>query len=499
MKELSHDDLLEHFSAPVFRTIGQTADRLGVECYVVGGYVRDLFLERKSVDIDIVVVGSGVDFALEVAKDMGKPHHLSVFRNFGTAQLKVRGLELEFVGARKESYNRGSRKPIVEDGTLEDDQNRRDFTINAMAVCLNAGRYAELDDPFDGMWDLRDRIIRTPLEPEVTFSDDPLRMMRCVRFATQLGFSVEEETMSALGAMKERIGIVSGERVSDELQKILKSPAPSLGFILMHESGLLSLVLPELEALSGVEKRCGRGHKDNFRHTLEVLDNVARESDNLYLRWAALLHDIGKATTKRYDERLGWTFHSHNIAGAHMVPQIFRRLHLPLGEEMKYVQKLVNLHMRPSAIADDEVTDSAVRRLMFETGEHLDDLMILCRADITSRNNEKKERFRQNFIEVQKRIVELREKDAHRTYQPPVSGEVIMKAFDIPASNTVGMIKTQIKEAIWNSRIDGDYDSAYRLMLEVARKDFGLEEKRPVSFEEAVEMDKKKHASKAES
>lgn len=485
---LSPEQLREHFSKPVFRMIQKTADRLGMECYVVGGYVRDLFLERPSKDIDVVVVGSGVEFASELAKDIKGPHHLSVFRNFGTAQLKFKGQEIEFVGARRESYSHDSRKPIVEDGTLEDDQNRRDFTINAMAVCLNEARLGELVDPFDGVADLYDRIIRTPLEPDITFSDDPLRMMRCVRFASQLGFQIEDETFEALRKMASRIRIISQERIIDELNKIMLSPAPSYGLGLMEDCGLLELVLPELHALSGVETRQGRAHKDNFLHTLEVVDNVARESDNLYLRWAALLHDVGKPSTKRFDARLGWTFHNHNFVGYKMIPGIFRRLKLPLGEPMKYVQKLVNLHMRPIVIADEEVTDSAVRRVMFEAGDDIDDLMTLCRADITSKNSERKQRFRQNFILVAEKIADLRERDRHRTFQPPVTGEIIMKVFGLSPCREVGVIKTKIKEAIWNSEIQDDYASAYQMMLSVARKDFSLEPLLEISFQEAMEM-----------
>lgn len=378
-------ELKEHFNSKIFALISETADELGLECYVVGGYVRDIFLNRPSKDIDVVVVGSGIEIAQAFGKKLGCGAHVSVFKNFGTAQVKFKDTEVEFVGARKESYSHDSRKPIVEDGTLEDDQNRRDFTINAMAVCLNKKRFGELVDPFGGMDDLKERTIRTPLDPDITFSDDPLRMMRCIRFATQLNFYIDDETFEALSRNKERIHIISKERIADELNKILLAPIPSKGFIELDRCGLLPLIFPEFSALQGVDVKNGRAHKDNFYHTLEVVDNISKHTDNLWLRWATLLHDIGKPKTKRWEPRIGWTFHNHNFIGEKMIPDIFRKMKLPMNEKMKYVQKLVGLHMRPIVIADDVVTDSAVRRLLFEAGDDIDDLMMLCEADITSK------------------------------------------------------------------------------------------------------------------
>ena len=473
--ELTADELKQRFDDKIFKQISETADELGLECYVVGGYVRDIFLQRPSKDIDVVVVGSGIAMAEALGRRLGKGAHVSVFRNFGTAQLKYRGTEVEFVGARKESYTHDSRKPIVEDGTLEDDQNRRDFTINALAVCLNSARYGELVDPFDGMDDLKERTIRTPLDPDITFSDDPLRMMRCIRFATQLNFYIDDETFESLCRNRERIGIISKERIADELNKIMLSPIPSKGFIDLDRSGLLELIFPELAALQGVETRNGRAHKDNFYHTLEVLDNISRQTDNLWLRWAALLHDIAKPVTKRWDPRAGWTFHNHNFIGEKMIPAIFRKMKLPMNEKMKYVQKLVGLHMRPIVIADEEVTDSAVRRLLFEAGDDIDDLMTLCEADITSKNSERKRRFLENFQLVRQKLKDLEERDRIRNFQPPVSGEEIMRTFGLSPCQQVGALKSAIKDAILDGIIPNEYEAARRFMLERAEK-MGLKE-----------------------
>lgn len=473
--ELTADELKHRFDDKIFKQISETADELGLECYVVGGYVRDIFLQRPSKDIDVVVVGSGIAMAEALGRRLGKGAHVSVFRNFGTAQLKYRGTEVEFVGARKESYTHDSRKPIVEDGTLEDDQNRRDFTINALAVCLNSARYGELVDPFDGMDDLKERTIRTPLNPDITFSDDPLRMMRCIRFATQLNFYIDDETFESLCRNRERIGIISKERIADELNKIMLSPIPSKGFIDLDRSGLLELIFPELAALQGVETRNGRAHKDNFYHTLEVLDNISRQTDNLWLRWAALLHDIAKPVTKRWDPRAGWTFHNHNFIGEKMIPVIFRKMKLPMNEKMKYVQKLVGLHMRPIVIADEEVTDSAVRRLLFEAGDDIDDLMTLCEADITSKNSERKRRFLENFQLVRQKLKDLEERDRIRNFQPPVSGEEIMRTFGLSPCQQVGALKSAIKDAILDGIIPNEYEAARRFMLERAEK-MGLKE-----------------------
>ena len=454
MIELTTEELKQRFSDNIFKRISETADELGLECYVVGGYVRDIFLQRPSKDIDVVVVGSGIAMAEALAKRLGRGAHLSVFKNFGTAQLKYHGTEVEFVGARKESYTHDSRKPIVEDGSLEDDQNRRDFTINALAVCLNRERYGELADPFGGMADMREKTIRTPLDPDITFSDDPLRMMRCIRFATQLNFYIDDDTFESLCRNKERISIISRERIADELNKILLSPVPSKGFIDLDRSGLLQLIFPELVALQGVETRNGRAHKDNFYHTLEVLDNISKKTGNLWLRWAALLHDIAKPATKRWEPRAGWTFHNHNF----------------IGEKMKYVQKLVGLHMRPIVIADDVVTDSAVRRLLFEAGDDIDDLMTLCEADITSKNMERKQRFLNNFQLVRQKLKDLEERDRIRNFQPPVSGEEIMKTFNLPPCRQVGALKSAIKDAILDGIIPNEYEAARAFMLQRAEK-----------------------------
>ena len=476
MVELTKEELKQYFKADIFKQISATADALGLECYAVGGYVRDIFLQRPSQDIDVVVVGSGIAMAEALGKRLGRGAHVSVFKNFGTAQVKYHGMEVEFVGARKESYTHDSRKPVVENGTLEDDQNRRDFTINALAICLNAARYGELVDPVDGIGDLKERTIRTPLDPDITFSDDPLRMMRCIRFATQLNFYIDDETFEALGRNRERIAIISRERIADELNKIILSPTPSKGFIDLDRCGLLELVFPELAALQGVETRNGRGHKDNFYHTLEVLDNISKQTNNLWLRWAALLHDIAKPQTKRWEPRIGWTFHNHNFIGAKMVPDIFRKMKLPMNEKMKYVQKLVGLHMRPIVIADEEVTDSAVRRLLFEAGDDIDDLMTLCEADITSKNRERKQRFLDNFQLVRRKLKDLEERDRIRNFQPPVSGEEIMQTFGLPPCQQVGVLKSAIKDAILDGIIPNEHDAARAFMLQRAEK-MGLKPK----------------------
>ena len=521
MKLYSDAALAKILDKDIFHQIGSVADRLGLECYVVGGYVRDIFLERPSDDIDVVVVGKphpltpspkgegehpvsvGIAVASELKKQLGRKAHLSVFRNFGTAQVKIREkateIEVEFVGARKESYSHDSRKPIVEDGTLEDDQNRRDFTINAMAICLNHSRFGQLVDPFNGIADLEDGIIATPLDPEVTFSDDPLRMMRCIRFATQLNFQIETETYEALQRMADRIEIVSGERIEVELNKIMMAPHPSTGFDYLQRSGLLQIILPELSALDIVEKRDGRAHKNNFYHTLEVLENVAKSEKSrvkseefptgqktgaegvaeanyslftfpLYLRWAALLHDIGKTKSKRWEPGTGWTFHNHNLIGARMVPAIFRRLKLPMGAEMKYVQKLVDLHMRPQVIADSEVTDSAVRRLLNDAGDDIDDLMTLCEADITSKNEVKKKMFLENFRMVREKLADLKEKDYKRLLQPVIDGNEIMEMFHLQPSREVGVLKQYLKDAVLDNRVENEREPLMQLLMEKARK-----------------------------
>ena len=470
MRDLSDAELAQLIDKDIFHHISAAADKLGLECYVVGGYVRDLFLERPSNDIDVVVVGSGIQVASELKAILGKKAHLSVFRNFGTAQVKYKNIEVEFVGARKESYSHDSRKPIVEDGTLEDDQNRRDFTINAMAVCLNKARFGELVDPFGGIDDLWDGIIRTPLDPDVTFSDDPLRMMRCVRFATQLNFFIEDETFEALERNAERIKIISGERIEEELNKIMMTATPSKGFIELYRCGLLQLILPELVALDVVDTRNGRAHKNNFYHTLEVLDNICKHTDNLWLRWSALLHDVGKAKCKRWDATVGWTFHNHNFVGAKMVPTIFRRLKLPMDSKMKYVQKQVDLHMRPIAIADEEVTDSAVRRLMNDAGDDIDDLMTLCEADITSKNAVRKQRFLDNFRIVREKLKDLKDRDYKRLLQPCVDGNEIMEMFNLKPSREVGLLKQTLKDAVLDNRVPNEREPLLALLREKAEE-----------------------------
>lgn len=477
MKLYSDEELAEILNQEIFHQISEAADRLGLECYVVGGYVRDIFLERPSNDIDVVVVGSGIKVAEELKRMVGKKAHLSVFKNFGTAQVKFwqKGTEyeVEFVGARKESYSHDSRKPIVEDGTLEDDQNRRDFTINAMAICLNKARFGELVDPFNGLADLEDGIIATPLEPGITFSDDPLRMMRCIRFATQLNFEIEPETFEALERMTDRIKIVSGERIKDELNKIIMAPHPSIGFEYLQRSGLLQLILPELSALDIVEEKNGRKHKNNFYHTLEVLENVCKHSDNLWLRWSAILHDVGKTKSKRWDGNVGWTFHNHNLIGAKMVPQIFRRLMLPMDMKMKYVQKLVEMHMRPIVIADDIVTDSAVRRLLNDAGEDIEDLMMLCEADITSKNEVRKKMFLENFRMVREKLADLKEKDYKRLLQPVIDGNEIMEMFNLKPSREVGTLKQYLKDAVLDNKVENEREPLLALLMEKA-KEMGL-------------------------
>lgn len=470
MKIYSDAELAQILDKDIFHLIGEAADELHLDCYVVGGYVRDIFLERPSNDIDVVVVGSGIKVADALRRKLGRKAHISVFKNFGTAQVKYKDLEVEFVGARRESYSHNSRKPIVEDGTLEDDQNRRDFTINAMAIQLNKAHFGELVDPFGGIDDLEDGIIRTPLDPDITFSDDPLRMMRCVRFATQLKFFIEDETFEALTRNADRLKIISGERICDELNKIMKSAQPSRGFVDLQRSGLLNLILPELAALDIVETKNGRAHKNNFYHTLEVLDNVAKKSDNLWLRWAALLHDIGKTRSKRWDPALGWTFHNHNFLGAKMVPEIFRRLKEPMDMKMKYVQKLVDLHMRPIVIADEVVTDSAVRRLLNDAGDDIDDLMTLCEADITSKNQVRKRQFLENFRMVREKIADLKERDYKRLLQPVIDGNEIMEMFHLKPCREVGALKQCLKDAVLDNKVENEREPLMQLLMKKAEE-----------------------------
>src|SRR5690554_427592 len=468
--DISQEEIRSNLDKDIFRLISQTADEMMVECYLIGGYVRDFFLYRPSNDIDIVTVGKGIELAEAVAKKLGRNTRITVFKTFGTAQIKYKKYDIEFVGARKESYTHDSRKPFVEDGTLEDDQKRRDFTINAMAFCLNGNRYGELVDPFNGMQDLEELIIRTPLDPDITFSDDPLRMMRAIRFASQLGFDIFPDTFDALERNKERIKIVSRERVTDELNKIIMSPKPSMGFILLDKTGLLEIIFPELTALKGAETKDGVGHKENFYHTLIVLDNISKKTDNLWLRWSALLHDIAKPVTKRWDSKIGCTFYNHNYIGEKMVPKIFRRMKLPQNEKMKYTQKMVSLHMRPMQLVEDVVTDSAVRRLLFDASDDIDDLMTLCEADITSKNPVKVQKFMNNFSIVRRKLREIEEKDRVRNFQPPIDGNEIMEIFDIKQGREVGILKSTIKEAILDGIIPNEHDAAFQFMLEKAKE-----------------------------
>jgi poly(A) polymerase len=462
--------LLDKLSGPVFEVITESADALQVESYVIGGFVRDLIIRRPSKDIDVVCVGSGIALAEDVAKRLGKKARFAFFKNYGTAQVKYNDTEIEFVGARKESYTRDSRNPIVEDGTLQDDLNRRDFTINAMAICINKDRYGELIDPFDGLTDLDECRIKTPSNPDITFSDDPLRMLRAIRFATQLGFFIEVETFEAIERNKERIEIISKERILSELNKIILSPKPSVGFELLEQTGLLDIIFPELIALKGIETKEGIGHKDNFNHTLTVLDNLARTTDKLWLRWAALFHDIGKPKVKHFDNKLGWTFHGHEIKGMKMLKYIFYRMKMPVNDKLRYVEKLVSLHMRPIALSDEEVTDSAMRRLLFEAGDDIDDLMLLCEADITSKNPEKVKRFLYNFKRVREKLKEIEEKDRIRNFQPPIDGLEIMEALHLPAAKIVGDLKTAIKDAILDGQIPNERDAARAYLMKLAKE-----------------------------
>jgi poly(A) polymerase len=461
----------KHLKHPVFKVLADIASQKNIEAYVIGGYVRDIFLQRSSKDIDIVVLGNGIEFAELVGKQLKTK--VAVFKNFGTAMLKYQDLEIEFVGARKESYRSDSRKPIVENGTIEDDQLRRDFTINALAISLNKGNYAQLVDPFEGVNHLERKLIKTPLDPEITFSDDPLRMMRAIRFATQLNFDIDEAALLAIRKQKDRVSILSKERITDELNKIILSPVPSIGFKYLFDTGLLKIIFPQMAQLYGVEIINGKGHKDNFYHTLQVLDNIALHTDDLWLRWAAILHDIAKPATKRFEEGHGWTFHGHEDRGARMVPQIFTQLKLPLNEKMKFVQKLVQLHLRPIVLAQEVVTDSAVRRLLFDAGDDIESLMLLCNADVTTKNEYKVKKYRNNFELVKQKLKDVEERDKVRNWQPPVSGNDIMTIFGLAAGKEVGLLKNAIREAILEGEIKNSYPEAVQFMLKKA-EEYGL-------------------------